>query len=206
MTKRYFVTGAQGFVGRYLVAHLLAKEPDAEILGLGRSPANVSHFTHHVHWGGLEVPAPLPASLDNSRDKRYRYVTVDLGDPGRILENFRALRSFRPDFIFHLASGLRDDPVEQLFRTNVEGTVHLIEALARADVSVQRIVFCSTGAVYGRSALAGRPLDEKTQCLPLDLYAASKLASEHVSRILTERHEIEAVWARIFNILGPGPG
>lgn len=201
MTKRYFVTGAQGFVGRYLVAHLLAQEPDAEILGLGRSPANVSHFTHHVHWGGLEVPAPLPASLDNSRDKRYRYVTVDLGDQAGLDQ---ALRSFRPDFIFHLASGLRDDPVEQLFRTNVEGTVHLIEALARADVSVQRIVFGSTGAVYGRSALAGRPLDEKTQCLPLDLYAASKLASEHVSRILTERLDIEAVWARIFNILGPG--
>ncbi|HEY7980439.1 MAG TPA: NAD-dependent epimerase/dehydratase family protein [Candidatus Eremiobacteraceae bacterium] len=201
MTQRYFVTGAQGFVGRYFIAHLLAREPEAEILGLGRSPANVAHFTHRVHWGDLELPAPLPASLDIARDKRYRYIAVDLGDRAGLDQ---ALRSFRPDAIIHLASGLRDDPVEELFRTNVEGTVHLIEALAAADISVQRVVFGSTGAVYGRSSLAGRPLDEHTPCLPLDLYAASKLASEHVARILTERHGIDAVWARIFNILGPG--
>jgi GDP-4-dehydro-6-deoxy-D-mannose reductase len=201
MTQRYLVTGAQGFVGRFLVAHLLSQEPDVEILGLGRSPANGSQFTHRVHWGDLEVPAPLPASLDISRDERYRYVIVDLGDRAGLGD---ALRDFHPDIIIHLASGLRDDPVEQLFRTNVEGTVHLIEALAAADVSVQRVVFGSTGAVYGRSALAGRPLDEKMPCLPLDLYAASKLASEHVARILMERHGIDAVWARIFNILGPG--
>jgi GDP-4-dehydro-6-deoxy-D-mannose reductase len=201
MTKRYLVTGAQGFVGRFLVAHLLAEDADAEILGIGRSPANDSHFTHHVRWGERTVPAPLPGSLINSHDGRYRYEIAELGDRAVVEE---VLRSCCPDFIVHLASGLRDDPAEQLFRTNLEGTVHLIEAVAASKVPVQRIVFGSTGAIYGRSALAGRLLDEATPCVPLDLYATSKLASEHASRILTERHGLAAVWARIFNIVGPG--
>lgn len=34
----YLVTGAQGFIGRYLVAHLLATDASATVVGLGRSP------------------------------------------------------------------------------------------------------------------------------------------------------------------------
>jgi len=104
----------------------------------------------------------------------------------------------------HMASGLRDDPLEHLFRTNVEGTAHLIEAVATSEIPVRRIVFGSSGAIYGRSALERLPLDEETPCQPVDLYSASKLAAENVSRIMTEHHGIPAVWARIFNIAGPG--
>ena len=195
------MTGAQGFVGRFVVAQLLVEDRDAEVLGIGRSPANASHFTHPVHWGKRTVPAALPSSLDVARDGRYRYEIADLGDRSA-LETL--LRSFRPDFILHLASGLRDDPVEHLFRTNVEGTVHLIEALAAASISVRRIVFGSSGAIYGRTALRGMPLDEDAPCLPADLYSVSKLASEHAARILTDQLMLPAVWARIFNIIGPG--
>jgi GDP-4-dehydro-6-deoxy-D-mannose reductase len=201
VTGRYFVTGSQGFVGRFVVAHLLMEDRGVEVLGIGRSPADDSHFTHPVHWATQAVPAALPSELRLARDGRYRYEIADLGDR---LALQTLLRSFRPDFILHMASGLRDDPIEHLFRTNVEGTVHLIEALVAADISLKRIVFGSSGAIYGRSALTRLPLDEETPCLPIDLYSASKLASEHVSRILTDRHGVPAVWARIFNIVGPG--
>jgi nucleoside-diphosphate-sugar epimerase len=201
VTCRYFVTGAQGFVGRYAIAHLLEEDGSAEVFGIGRSPTDDSHFTHRVHWGAREVPAALPPFLRREPDQRYRYEIADLADPSKIR---RLLKSFRPDVIVHLASGLRDDPVDHLFRTNVEGTVHLIEATVAAGVSIQRIVFGSSGGIYGRSALAGEPLDEDARCQPIDLYSASKLASEHVARILSEKHGLPAVWARMFNIVGPG--
>ena len=41
-------------------------------------------------------------------------------------------------------------------------------------------------------------------CAPIDLYGVSKLASEHASRILTRRYGLRGVWARIFNLVGPG--
>jgi nucleoside-diphosphate-sugar epimerase len=201
MTTRYLVTGAQGFVGSFLVAHLLTTECDASVLGIGRSPANALHFTHAVHWGAQTVPAALPAEVKSKRDGRYRYEIADLQDR-RALESL--LRSFRPDVIMHMASGLRDDALEHLFRTNVEGTAHLIEAVAAAKIPVRRIVFGSSGAIYGSSALDRLPLDEQAPCMPMDLYSASKLASENVSRIMTDRYGIPAVWARIFNIVGPG--
>jgi nucleoside-diphosphate-sugar epimerase len=199
--SRYLVTGAQGFVGSFLVAHLLTSERDASVLGIGRSPANASHFTHDVHWGARSVPAALPAEVKSAHDERYRYQVADLQDQ-QALES--VVRSFRPDVIMHMASGLRDDALEHLFRTNVEGTAHLIEAVAAAEVPVRQIVFGSSGAIYGRSALARLPLDEETPCMPTDLYSASKLASENISRIMTDRHGIPSVWARIFNIVGPG--
>jgi nucleoside-diphosphate-sugar epimerase len=201
VSGRYFVTGAQGFVGRYAVAHLLDEDRDAEVFGIGRSPADESYFTHRVHWGAREIRAALPPSLRRKPDQRYRYEIADLADPSKLR---KLLKSFQPDFIVHLASGLRDDPVDHLFRTNVEGTVHLIEAIVAAGTSVQRIVFGSSGGIYGRSALAGNPLDEDAPCLPIDLYSTSKLASEHVARILSEKHGLTSVWARMFNIVGPG--
>ena len=138
MTCRYFVTGAQGFVGRFVVPLLLRSDRNAEVLGIGRSPGDDSHFTHSVHWGLQTLPAALPAEIMLAPDGRYRYEIGDLADRPA-LETL--LRSFRPDVIFHLAAGLRDDPIEHLFRTNVEGTVHLIEALVQADIAVKRVVF-----------------------------------------------------------------
>jgi nucleoside-diphosphate-sugar epimerase len=201
VTGRYFITGAQGFVGRYVVAHLLMRDRDVEVFGIGRSPADDSHFTHPVHWGARALRAPLPPEITLGHDGRYRYEIADLANQS-VLRTM--LRAFRPGFILHMAAGLRDDPIEHLFRTNVEGSVHLIEALISAGISVQRVVFGSSGAIYGRSANTRLPLDEDTPCLPVDLYSVSKLASELVSRILTDRHGIPAVWARIFNIVGPG--
>ncbi|HKW45748.1 MAG TPA: NAD-dependent epimerase/dehydratase family protein [Candidatus Eremiobacteraceae bacterium] len=195
------MTGAQGFVGRFTVAHLLASDPDAEVVGTGRSPASDSHFTHFVHYGTHLVRAALPPELVLLYDGRYRYEVADLGDRRALAE---LLKSFSPDIILHLASGLRDDPIEQLFRTNVEGSANLIAAIVASGTSVRRIVLGSSGAIYGLSARDRVPLDEATPCAPADCYSASKLAAEHVSRILTSEHGIPAVWARIFNIVGPG--
>jgi nucleoside-diphosphate-sugar epimerase len=202
MRTRILVTGAQGFVGRYLVAHLLRTQPDTEVLGLGRSPRLEDGFTHSVQWGVSRLRAPLPAELrDVSESPRYHYVSLDLG---RQPELTGQLGDFRPHRIFHLASGLRDAPPDHLFRTNVEGTIYLIEAIREAGIEPPTLVLGSTGFLYGQIAPDQLPIRESTPCAPIDLYGVSKLASENAARILTTRYDIPAMWARIFNLVGPG--
>ena len=48
------------------------------------------------------------------------------------------------------------------------------------------------------------PIQESSSCIPADLYSASKLASEHASRILTTQYQIPTIWARLFNLVGAG--
>jgi 3-dehydroquinate synthetase/nucleoside-diphosphate-sugar epimerase len=199
MSRRLFVTGAQGFIGRYFVAHVLEALPDVLVLGVGRSPEHRDHFTHHITWRGM-VPAPLTAPLAAAaRDPRYDYVPLDLNDRPRLSE---LLAQFRPDTVVHLAAALRDDPPEQLVSSNVGSLVALIEAIAGGDLPPPLLVLGSSGAVYG--AAAAVPIDEQTACSPLDPYAVSKVAAENMARVLMQRYGLQAIYARIFNPLGPG--
>ncbi|HEX4014804.1 MAG TPA: NAD-dependent epimerase/dehydratase family protein [Candidatus Cybelea sp.] len=196
---RALVTGAQGFVGRYLVAELLAADPAIEVSGVGRSPARAT-FTHRIALGRERVLAPLPAELAAAgNETRYRYFQADIRDR----EALRTiLHEFRPQWIFHLASGLRDDSPKHLFGTNVEGTIDLLETVAGAASPVERIVMGSSGSVYGTPRAL--PLEEDTPCEPGDFYAVSKLAQEHAARLIAGQHGLHLAVARIFNILGAG--
>ena len=198
--KRYFVTGAQGFVGRYVVARLLSSDGSVEVLGIGRSPRSDDAFTHSVRWAARRVVAPLPDAMRSAFDTaRYRYVPLDLR---RRSELGRVLRDFQPEVVIHLASALRDDAPSSLVRVNIQGTLDLLAALAQSGVSLQKLVLGSTGGVYG--APAELPIRESASCNPVDLYSASKLAAEQFSRILARQHRMPAVWARLFNLAGPG--
>ena len=199
---RVMVTGAQGFIGRYLVADWLAADDDVEIVGVGRSARVDDRFTHDVTWGAETVAAPLPPELAAvAHDPRYQYAAVDLLDTPALT---RLVEHARPDVVVHLAAALRDEPPERLVRTNVGAVVSLLEAVVGAPVPAPRIVLGSSGSVYG--AVPGRalPLTEDMECAPLDPYSVSKRAAEDMSRILAERHGLDVAWARIFNPVGPG--
>jgi 3-dehydroquinate synthase len=202
VTRRILVTGAQGFLGRYLVARLLGAEPGSEVLGLGRSPRLEDCFTHSLQWGASRLQAPLPEDLrDALISPRYHYMSLDLL---RQPELTGLLMDFRPHRVFHLASGLRDAAPDHLFRTNVEGTISLIEAIREAGIEPPRLVLGSTGFLYGQVEPDVLPIRESTPCTPIDLYGVSKLAAENASRILARRYDLPAIWARIFNLVGPG--
>jgi GDP-4-dehydro-6-deoxy-D-mannose reductase len=199
LTKRFLVTGAQGFVGRYVVSRLLSSHSEITVLGVGRSRRLHDTFTHSVSWKTQLIPAPLPEELKTSGyGDRYQYASIDIRDRMGLSE---VLRSFRPQVLIHLASGLRDDPPDYLFRLNFEGTIHLVESIKESGIEVPRLIICSTGGVYGS---AGVPIKESSSCMPADLYSASKLAAEHASRILTTQYEIPTMWARLFNLVGAG--
>jgi nucleoside-diphosphate-sugar epimerase len=202
MSRRYLITGAQGFVGRYLAAHLLNVDCDAEVLGIGRSRRCDDRFTHAIHYGTTRLAAPLPDELKVSfSDQRYDYAAVDLKNQARMS---RALTEFRPQVVVHLASALRDDPPESLFRINVEGTMRLIEAIADSRIDPPKLVIGSSGGVYGIPSQKELPLKEDAPCRPIDLYSISKLAAEQAARALARLYNIPMISARLFNLVGPG--
>ena len=201
MEERIVVTGAQGFVGRHLVLQLLDR-PGAQVLGLGRSPDDRAHFGHAVHWAHAAVRAPLwPAARSSLAGERYRYRSIDLRHTAELV---RVLGEFRPDCVVHLAAALRDQPLEELLASNVGAAASLLEGLVGAGLEGCRVVLGSSGGVYGAAAPPALPLREELRGSPVNLYSLTKLASEDATRILAEQHGLRVVWARLFNLVGPG--
>jgi len=199
---RVLITGGQGFAGRYLTARWLDLDTEVEIVGCGRSSANASHFRHSISVGSERKPAPLPPDLSASIDStRYRYVSTDMLDEAGVQT---MIAEVRPNVIVHVASALRDDATKTLFETNVMGTEHLFHAVALAGLSSTRIVVGSSGSVYGAVTDEKLPIDEATPTAPFDMYSISKVAQEHVARMLSLRYGIATVIVRIFNIVGAG--
>ena len=170
MPRTVLITGAQGFIGRYLVAHWLTSSPDDHVVGLGRSPGNFERFTHSVTWGDERIPAPLPAALRATlRDSRYRYHPVPLTDRGAMKD---VLEQTRPDVVVHLAGALRDETAEHLFRSNVLGTEQLLECIALAGIGAPRFIHGSSGIIGADPSGERLPLDDDAVGVPVDLYAS----------------------------------
>jgi len=108
------------------------------------------------------------------------------------------------DCVYHLAARV-SVPESVLYpreynAVNVGGTVSLMEAMR--DVGVRRVVFISSGAVYGDQA--NQPLQESATPNPRSPYAVSKLAAEYYLRTIGDLWGIESVCLRVFNAYGPG--
>jgi UDP-glucose 4-epimerase len=108
------------------------------------------------------------------------------------------------DVVYHLAARVSVSesilyPVDYN-AVNTGGTVSLLSA-AR-DAGIRRVVFVSSGTVYGQSET--QPIKEGARPNPLNPYAVSKLAAEHYVRAISDLYRIEAVILRVFNAYGPG--
>lgn len=196
MTRTVLVTGAQGFIGRYLV-RALCDRGDCRVVGVGRSPGNARRFTHRIHYGGAERAAPLPKALLPDAPN-YAYVAADLSNAAAVE---RLIAETAPDLVFHLAGSLRDEPFDRLVTNNIVATRHLCEALAARGAV---LVLGSSGSIYGELGSGGPPLVETGATEPIDLYAATKRTSEDIVRIATRGGKIDGRVARIFTVAGPG--
>ena len=202
MNRRVLITGAQGFVGRYLTAEILRTHGgNLAVLGIGRSQRQDDSFTHGVTWGGKTIAAPLPPEIVNwTSDPRFDYAIADLREPQPVTS---IIDRFRPTQVFHLASGLRGDPLGKLLESNIVATATLLNALA-GQADLQHIVLGSTCAIYGNVDAADLPVTETHRCTPANPYAVTKLAAEHLANILSEELDLPISYARMFNLVGPG--
>jgi UDP-glucose 4-epimerase len=108
------------------------------------------------------------------------------------------------DCVYHLAARVIV-PESVLYpreynQVNVGGTVTLMEAMR--DVGVRRVVFISSGTVYGNQSV--QPVKENAIPNPRSPYAVSKLAAEYYTKSIGALWGIETVCLRVFNAYGPG--
>lgn len=179
---RILITGITGFVGGYLVEALTA-EGGHTLFGLcrqGRWPQVLSHLS------GCATLA-----------------TAELTD-GQAVE--AVLRETRPDWIFHLAgyanTGKSFREPEQCWRDNLDATRNLYDAVIRCSLR-PRIVFVSTGLIYGEPDKPGEPCTELTTLKPASPYAASKAAADVMSYQYTRSAGLDIIRVRLFNQIGP---
>lgn len=176
---KILVTGASGFVGRWVCLDLLARG--------------------HEVVGAVRTAEPLPAW--GMGLPRLSWQLMELEDRATIHE---ALAT-RPDAIIHLAalaSGAEARRAPMLaWRINCLGTAELIYALEQSGQR-PRFVFASTGEVYG--AGHERPIPEDAPTLPCSPYAASKLGAEVLLLESHRRAKLDLVIARSFAQTGPG--
>ena len=128
---------------------------------------------------------------------------LDLRDP----EAAAALvKDEAPDAVIHLAaqSWVPDafrDP-EFTLQVNVLGTLNLLQALRRTGFR-GRMVFVSTGDVYGCVPDNELPIREDRLPAPRNPYAVSKLAAEALCYQWSVTEGMEITIARAFNHIGP---
>ena len=125
--------------------------------------------------------------------------TFDLNEPSSI---DKLLERMYPDYVCHLA-GLGFVPhgdISGFYDINTVGTTNLLEAISQSGLSLRRIVIASSANVYGNATVES--IDESTTPAPVNHYACSKLAMEHMARTWFDRLPI--IITRPFNYTGIG--
>ena len=159
---KVLVTGGTGFLGRKLVATLLAK---------GRVTASNDReveFDKVVVADIAPPPTPLP------EDDRIETVFGDFSEPGaaqRLVDADTAA-------VFHLAaivSGEAEQDFDKGLRVNLHGTHRLLEACRQLG-TCPRVVFTSSVAVYGGDM--PDVIDDATQLTPQTSYGSQKAMGE----------------------------
>jgi len=172
---RFLVTGGAGFLGAVLSNRLAAEGHQVRVID--------------------DLSAGDPARLSGQV----------LFSRGSVLDRPRLWTLLQDvDCVYHLAARvLVSESVlypREYNEVNVGGTVALMEAMR--DAGVRRVVFTSSGAVYGEQA--EQPVREDHTPNPQSPYAVSKLAAEYYVRTIGALWGIETVALRIFNAYGPG--
>ena len=177
---RVLITGAGGFVGRHLSAHLGRVQAKARLIGTTFFPSETVHQAVNEHR------------------------RIDLKGYEQVHD---LLRDCRPDAIFHLAAQAFvprsfEDPWETL-ENNIRAQLNIIRASLELDIQ-PRILIVSSAEIYGAVAPDQLPLDEDAAIRPTNPYSVSKVAQDMLALQYYLSHDLPIMRARPFNHIGPG--
>ncbi|MEI2794938.1 GDP-mannose 4,6-dehydratase [Pseudoxanthomonas sp. F11] len=113
----------------------------------------------------------------------------------------------KPDGVIHLAAQSFvprsfEAPVET-FDINLGGTLNLLQGLSAVGFC-GRLLYVSSGDIYGRVPLDEMPVSEIRMPEPRSPYAVSKWAAEQLCLQWHRSEGVDVVVARPFNHVGPG--
>ena len=178
--KRVLVTGAGGFIGSHLTERLVE---------LG---AEVRAFVHYNALGAR-------GWLDSSPVRDMIHIFA-----GDVTDRDSARQALQDrEIVFHLAALIAipysyQAPASYV-RTNVEGTLNILQAAREAGVEC--VVHTSTSEVYGTARRV--PIDEAHPLQGQSPYSASKIGADKMAEAFHRSFGLPVVTVRPFNTFGP---
>ena len=170
------VTGANGFLGSYIVEELLA--------------AGVSVVATDLDMAGAR-PLPVAVQTLDIRDTERFVQTIEQGGVKRVVN----AAGIVPD------SNAVKNPMRTL-EVNCMALWALLLAL-RTKLPDVRVVTISTRAIYGAYLPSEGPLGEASAPRPEGIYGASKAAADVVAVAMAEQLQANFVAARVTGLFGP---
>ncbi|HET7080177.1 MAG TPA: GDP-mannose 4,6-dehydratase [Chloroflexia bacterium] len=202
---RALITGAGGFAGRYLVAHL-ADVTGWELWGTTRphKAAPPEGSTPVDPSGRRSDTGRRPLDSTWATQHRIRMAPVDLLDYAGTRD---LLAELRPDFIFHLAAqaivqqALRDP--QGTLVNNVVGELNVLRAVQELGLT-PRILLIGSSEQYGHVRPEDLPVNEDTPFRPENPYAVSKITQDMLGLQYFVAYKLPIIRVRPFNHIGPG--
>ncbi len=183
--EHFFVTGAAGCIGIWVLRNLVREGTPVSVLDLD---------TKHSR---------LPLVLSEKEVDRINFIHGDVSDYSTV-EN--AIKSSGASRIIHLAAlqlpFCKADPVSGA-RVNVVGTVNIFEAAKR--IGIKSLVYASSTAVYGTSEeYPEKPLVHDAPLKPRSLYGVYKQANEGTAHVYFQDDNVSSIGLRPYVVYGAG--
>ena len=179
MFKKILVTGCAGFIGSNLVDRLLSQK--YQIIGIDNLRTGQKEF--------------LKNALKN---KHFKFFKCDLLNLNKIKKIFKG-----SELVFHLAANAdvrygSKNPFRDL-EQNIIVTYNVLEAMKKNNIN--KIVFCSTGSVYGEPKNFPTPENDNFP-IQTSFYGAAKVAGESFVQAYCEAFNFKSWIFRFVSILG----
>jgi GDP-4-dehydro-6-deoxy-D-mannose reductase len=173
--KKAFITGAAGFVGKFLAAHLTGR--GYRVYGMDRWPSCGCQEVDY-HEGDILNTAAL-AQLFSSIRPDMIFHLAGVSFPGDA-----------------------DKSPQYALSINIMGAVSVLDAAFQSCAS-SKILLIGSSKQYG-DAVANGAIAENTPCAPTSFYGVSKYAAELIGMQFVRQHGMDVRFTRSFNHTGPG--
>ena len=180
---KFFVTGGLGFIGSNLIEYLL---------NTGHNVINIDKISYASNFYNTK---------EFKNNKSYKFYKSDICNKKNL--NY-LIKKYKPKCIFNLAAETHVDRSidnsDSFIKSNILGVQSLLEVLVKNKRT--KLIHISTDEVYGNIKKNVRTT-EKSPYNPLNPYAATKAASDHLVRSYMNTYKINAIITNSCNNYGP---
>lgn len=174
------ITGGAGFIASNFIRWLLKNARNIRI-------TNVDRITFNAQY---EI-------IESLKSTNHRFIKMDI-----LSSSINEIAKEKFDVVFHFAAETHVDrsnikPID-FFRTNVMGTLNLLEAFLKNPP--KKFIYVSTDEVYGP---ADFDVDESAALKPTSPYASSKAAADLLCQSYFKTYGFPVVITRSSNAYGP---
>jgi len=177
--SKILITGANGFIGSFLVEEALKQGHD--VYAAVRSSSNLKYL----------------------KDYRIHILTLDLGNPEKLREKWTELKKYITgfDYVIHNAGATQVVDTNDFEKVNNQYTQNLLQSLIDTKFSPRKFILMSSLAAQGPgNAETLKPIETINSPKPITAYGKSKLKAE---QYLTAQQDVPYLIFRPTAVYGP---